>query len=314
MGTNRISIIIPVYNTPTFLLKKCFDSIRNQSYKNIEVIIIDSSVGEETIQFIQKYVELDNRFVYFQSKKGVSIQRNIGISKSNGELIAFIDSDDYISADYLEIMYECLEKYGADIVYPRLVKETYENGELVRQSCLETKPVFEIITDKNFFIGTEHNRLVNPVKLYKRKLIGETRFREDLSHGEDMIFNYDLSKKGFKAIYCENAIYTFTAIQGTNAALKRLNKTSTKIVEVMYKLLKANKKNRGDNYDGMYFQFSYLFNTYYYAFVKNNKTFWMIAFLKYRLFYLRRNHTFKDIVYMLFPYCRKIIKNLFRMA
>lgn len=309
---NRISVVVPVFNTPPFFLKKCFDSICNQTYENIEILVVDSSDSEATISFIHNYLKKDRRFVLINSEKGVSLQRNNGINYATGNLVAFVDSDDYISNTYFETLLKTMSESNADIVFPQLVKETYVDNKVVEKVILETRPVNELIDKSNFFVGTEKNRLVNPVKLYKRSLIGETRFRIDLSHGEDMIFNYELSEKGYRAVFCNQATYIFSAIKGNNAALKRLSKTSINIVSVMYKLLKSNKNNINENYEGMYFQFSYLFNSYFYAFVKTNNTIWLIRFLKYRFFYLKRNHSPKDLAYLLFPYTRKFLKKIFR--
>lgn len=307
-----ISVIVPVFNTNPHFLKKCLLSLTKQSYRSLEILIIDSSTNEDTISFINDFSNIDPRIKVIRSLKNVSLQRNIGIDCSNGDLIAFVDSDDYLNNDYFKKMIETMIYNKADIVFPQLIKELYSNNIIINKSVLDTIPIYEDIDEKNFFVGTEKNRLVNPVKLYKRSLIGDTRFRSDLSHGEDMLFNYSLANKGFKAIFCPDAFYTFTAIDGSNAALKRFSKSSIKIVFVMFKMIKKYHDKNDDNYQGMYYQFCYLFNTYYYGFIKTNKFLWVIRFTKLRVYYFLKNRTFSNFIYMFFPFTRKIIKYILK--
>lgn len=308
-----ISVVIPVYNTNTSFLSKCLASISNQSYENIEVLIIDSSTNSDTEKVISDFKRIDNRFIVLRSEKGVSKQRNLGIESASGKYIAFVDSDDYIHKDYFSNMLRCLIRYNADLVFPQLIKETYANDVLLNTYILPTEPIVDRITENNFFVNTEKNRLVNPIKMYKRELIGLTRFREDLTHGEDMIFNFELSKKTFVSHFSPESIYVFTGTVKDSAAKKRFNKNGIKIIDVMYKLYKkGRKKYPKDNAEGIYYQFSYLFTIYYYEAVRQNKIIYLLRFSKYRFLYLRSCKSWKDYFYILFPLIRKLAKKIMR--
>lgn len=104
-----ISIIIPVYNTEDYL-DKCLSSIINQTYKNIEIIIIDDGSTDNSKKIIKQYMNKDCRIsYYYQNNSGVAIARNSGIDKAQGDYIAFIDSDDYIDLTFIEKMYAAIK-------------------------------------------------------------------------------------------------------------------------------------------------------------------------------------------------------------
>ena len=99
----KVSIIVPIYNTKKYL-KKCIDSILNQTYKNIEIIIINDCSSENIDEIVNQYE--DKRIIYIKNtaNKGIGYNRNLGIKKSTGSYICFIDSDDYIKEDFVEKM------------------------------------------------------------------------------------------------------------------------------------------------------------------------------------------------------------------
>ena len=110
-----ISVIVPVYNVEKFL-DKCISSIVNQTYKNLEIILIDDGSTDESVQICDKWQEKDNRVrLTHKENTGVSDTRNIGLEKTTGEYICFVDSDDYIEPDYIENLYKSLTENNADI-------------------------------------------------------------------------------------------------------------------------------------------------------------------------------------------------------
>ena len=107
MEPNKISIIVPVFNAER-TLKKCLDSIRQQTYSNYQVILVDDGSTDSSGGICDDYAKLDSRFIAFHnSNAGVSATRNFGIEQAEGERLAFIDSDDYIECDYLASMISC---------------------------------------------------------------------------------------------------------------------------------------------------------------------------------------------------------------
>ena len=108
MYKDKISIIVPCYNVEKYIAT-CLDSIMNQSYKNIEVILVDDGSVDETPKLITNRIKDDKRFNYFYKKNGgLSDARNYGIEKATGKYLCFVDSDDYISDNYIEFLYKSI--------------------------------------------------------------------------------------------------------------------------------------------------------------------------------------------------------------
>lgn len=121
-----VSIIIPVYNVEQYI-GKCLDSVINQTYKNIEIIIIDDGSPDESPKICDEYEQNDSRVkVYHNKNVGISGARNFGVEHSKGEFIIFLDSDDYVSEDCIEHLVDLLKEYGADCAFAQ-IKVVYDD-------------------------------------------------------------------------------------------------------------------------------------------------------------------------------------------
>lgn len=122
---NLVSIIVPVYNVENYL-EKCLDSILSQTYKNYELILINDGSTDSSATIIERYRKDSRISIISQNNMGLSEARNRGVQAAHGKYITFIDSDDWISKDYLENMIFCILKENADIVSMNycVVKET----------------------------------------------------------------------------------------------------------------------------------------------------------------------------------------------
>ncbi len=110
-----ISVIVPIYNIENYV-SKCLDSIINQTYRDLEIILVDDGSTDSSGQICDRYANLDSRIkVIHQENSGLSLARNIGIAASSGELIAYIDGDDYIHPQYLEILSGIMIAANAEI-------------------------------------------------------------------------------------------------------------------------------------------------------------------------------------------------------
>ena len=115
MNETLISIVVPIYNVEKYL-KKCLDSIINQTYKNIEIILINDGSTDNSGKICDNYKEnYDNVVVIHNKNRGVSVSRNIGIDKAKGNYITFIDADDYIEPDMIEKLYLACKENNAQI-------------------------------------------------------------------------------------------------------------------------------------------------------------------------------------------------------
>lgn len=110
-----ISVIIPIYNVEEYL-EKCVNSVLNQTYSDLEIILVDDGSTDNSGKICDELKNKDNRIIVIhQENQGLSAARNAGIAKALGEYIAFVDSDDYIMEDMYETLYKNLEKTDADI-------------------------------------------------------------------------------------------------------------------------------------------------------------------------------------------------------
>lgn len=189
----KISIIIPVYNTEKYI-KDCLDSIKNQTYLNFEVIIVDDGSSDGSGYICDTFSLLDQRFrVFHIENKGVSHARNFGIKKSCGYYVSFVDSDDYLEYDALEKMSNFTQNGKNDIVSCSLFLK--KDDTLSKQDGLYLGiPVGDSFT-KNELSQSELNTFLNgmnyPVaKLYKSKMIKNNKilFPEGIRFGEDLVF------------------------------------------------------------------------------------------------------------------------------
>ena len=126
--SNQISIIVPIYNTEKYL-ERCLQSILNQSYRNIEIILVNDGSDDNSLAICNKYKDKDKRIIVIDKKHtGVADTRNIGLEKASGNYIGFVDSDDYIDIDMFKKLIVGAEKYKCDISMCDLI-ETYNTND-----------------------------------------------------------------------------------------------------------------------------------------------------------------------------------------
>lgn len=116
MGKSKLSIIVPVYNVEKYL-KQCIESILNQTYKNLEIILVDDGSKDSSGKIVDDYAIKDRRVIPVHKENGgISSARNTGLAYVTGEYLTFVDSDDWLDLDMYEKMIEAIEKYSADCV------------------------------------------------------------------------------------------------------------------------------------------------------------------------------------------------------
>ena len=110
MSTDLVSVVVPIYNVAPFL-KRSLISIRNQLYKNIEVLLVDDGSTDSSASICQEFVNSDNRFVYLRKENGgVSSARNYGLARAKGRFVCFVDSDDFVSPDYVGALHDAFDE------------------------------------------------------------------------------------------------------------------------------------------------------------------------------------------------------------
>lgn len=196
-----ISIIVPVYNTEKYLAR-CIESLIKQTYKNIEIILVDDGSTDSSGSICKKYAANDNRIKYYYKENGgQGSARNIGIDKSNGDYIAFVDSDDYVEHNMYEILLKNLIEYNASIsaCCNSTTKKICTNG-------------IKVFIQPNIMM--EH-LLGNPGtgqspcdKLFDRKLFDNVRFAETRAY-EDCATLYLLLSKANKFVFQDTILYHY---------------------------------------------------------------------------------------------------------
>lgn len=185
-----ISIIIPVYNRD-FCLPRCLDSVMYQTFTDWECILIDDGSTDGTLEVCRRYEKLDSRFrVYSQPNGGASVARNRGLEFSRGAYVAFIDSDDWVYPDYLQLLYGSAGSGIMPLCGMHMQQGDGRSVNLTIQNSLYLMDngIAELLTE-HLFDGL----LAGPVcKLYDRNIIetNRIRFPSGVNWGEDLIFNY----------------------------------------------------------------------------------------------------------------------------
>ncbi|WP_196805730.1 glycosyltransferase [Butyrivibrio sp. WCD2001] len=180
-----ISIVVPVYNVEDYL-EECLISIAKQTYKNIEVLIVDDGATDGSAIIAKKYADSDNRFIYIKQKNGgLSAARNRGIDEAKGEYIAFVDSDDWVDEKYIELLYNNLIETGADVSVCGFIKEsdirdtyTYKKDEVLSRS--KSMAVLGNIFPKEYLL-----MVVTWNKLYRKSIFDKVRFKEGKIHEDE---------------------------------------------------------------------------------------------------------------------------------
>lgn len=216
-----ISVIIPAYNAEKYVAK-CIKSIQNNTYKNLEIIVINDGSNDNTQGVVESFMA-DKRIVLINVKNGgVSKARNLGLDRATGEYVAFVDSDDYVREDYFEILIKpCIED-GADsgcCVYQKVDSggnRIFDSRKEFFDDLLVTP---EQIAD-NYFNYYDMGFVNFVIRVYRRSVIGETRFSETLKWGEDGSFNLELFKKSTKIFVSHEKLYYYVEHQGQATAKK----------------------------------------------------------------------------------------------
>lgn len=182
-----VSIIVPVYKCENSL-KKCVRSILDQTYTNLEIILVDDGSPDKSGQMCDELALTDKRIKVIHKKNGgVSSARNAGLRQAQGEYIQFVDSDDYLDHTMTERFVEKIEETNSDCVIcgrTEISEETQTKIEVPETDCIDISDVKKICP--GFFADYIINSPWN--KLYKRKNI-DFEFEENISLGEDLLFN-----------------------------------------------------------------------------------------------------------------------------
>lgn len=203
----KVSVIVPIYNTEKFL-KKCIDSIVNQTLEEIEIILINDGSTDNSHNICEEYSKkYPKKIRYINNKNiGCSATRNLGISLAQGEYIAFVDSDDYIDKEMYQEMYEKAKKEDLDIITSGVrYQYIYINPIKIQESCPKN-------IKNNLDLLSPSNRIANCYnKLFKKELIKRKniKFLETIHNAEDLVFCFEVFCVAKKISYIEKSYYNY---------------------------------------------------------------------------------------------------------
>ena len=210
----KISVIIPMYNTESYI-RQCIRSVRNQTYNNLEIIVVDDGSTDKGAAICRELKEYDDRIqLIVQENKGVSAARNAGLEIATGKYVFFLDSDDAIHPLLFEELIRQAEEFEADIALCEYEKQhaIWMERVLKELSVKDIRPVWQIVEQEESeeWIHMKYaSALMRVGALVNRELVGELRFDENLIYGEDTLFMYRLVCKGVRIAYSDKAWYYY---------------------------------------------------------------------------------------------------------
>ncbi len=207
-----LSIIMPVYNGEQYI-KASIDSVLQQTYKNLELIVIDDGSTDKTPDILKEYQDMDARVkVFTQQNLGGQNARNLGLEKISGDYVAFVDADDHLCKDtYSQLIY-ALEKEEAQISscwFTRIEEELLQEIEDFPSDYVVVEGREAVLKSIACDEGVAKSGGVLWNKVYSKKLLTSVKFNPDINVGEDGLFNLKLASKVNKICVCDLPLYFY---------------------------------------------------------------------------------------------------------
>ena len=211
MDKPLISVVVPIYKVEQYL-KACVDSIVNQTYSNLEIILVDDGSPDKCPEMCDEYAKRDNRIkVIHQENGGLSAARNSGINAAQGEFLTFIDSDDFVAENYVEVLYNGLLKFDADISIATFCTFSKEDElkiscrvlpfeEIAREECFRRYGALKAELSMSFISACN--------KLYKNYLFASVRFPVGKLY-EDAFTTYKPLDEAKKIVFTPTQLYFY---------------------------------------------------------------------------------------------------------
>lgn len=228
-----VSVVIPVFNGEQYI-NICLDSLIKQTYKNIELIIVNDGSTDGTNNIIKDYKRKYNFIkIIDQPNQGVSVARNNGIMHATGEYITFVDSDDYVEVDYVKHLVDIIDDYDCDVA---ITSYTYNDTKKESNSDVYTFDGPNAI--KNMMLSIKFDSCVCS-KLFKTENAKKIMFNDKLVIAEDLYFYYQLFSNCKTICYVNYVDYHY--VQHKNSAINKLTIKKIESLKIFEKMLCENK-------------------------------------------------------------------------
>ncbi len=218
-----ISVIVPVYNTGKYL-SKCIDSILEQTYTDLEIILVDDGSPDNAGQICDEYAGKDSRIIVIhKANGGVSSARNAALDIAKGDYIGFVDSDDYIAKTMYETLYTNIVRHNADIAVCSYYK-VYDENSLVPDIAQQCEYIFNAQESvQKMLLGHPYQGQMC-TRLFKKEILNNTKNDETVRTWEDMLFIYQLVDNIHTVHFTSEPLYYY--VQRNNSAIHSLNQSA----------------------------------------------------------------------------------------
>lgn len=241
-----ISVIIPVYQVEKYL-SRCLDSVINQTYKNLEIILVDDGSTDASGDICDEYAKKDDRIkVIHKENGGLSSARNVGLDIMQGEYVAFVDSDDWIAPDMYEYLYQIMQDTGVDISVCYYKRTSGAEGKANKKK--EQIKILEHDEIDNFFYRLNGEPSFYSVwnRLYRKSVVKFIRFW-DGKINEDVLYTYEAYKSA-NSLAVSNQIKYYYFMNNKGLTRSGLSAKDFSLLEVWDRIVKDTEKTQ--YYDG----------------------------------------------------------------
>jgi glycosyltransferase involved in cell wall biosynthesis len=260
MSTPKVSIIVPCYNQAQYL-DEALQSVLNQTYQNWECLIVNDGSPDNTEEVAEKWADLDTRFIYLCKKNGgVSSARNFGIEKSKGAYLQFLDSDDYLDKEKLELSLQEMEKNKeVNLVISNFRMFTINHKKTTKPFCKLNAQLFTF--ENMLYQWNESFSIQVQCGLFHSSLFETIRFPEDIAAQEDWIVWVRIFKAGCKVVFIEKPLALYRINPSSRMMTKGLCEDHVKACDYFRKYLSEEE----------YHKFSMLLISRYYTLYEDYK-------------------------------------------
>lgn len=215
----KISVIVPAYNAEK-TIRRCLESLTISTYKEFEVIVVDDGSNDNTVGIVKKYGNNDNRIkLISKSNAGPSAARNSGLDCATGDIITFVDSDDYVEANYFHDLSHAFDDLTVDVVFFEFARVD-DTGGLISSHKLPND-----FLCNDYFLNLIHLSEADMfgytwLKAFRRELLFKSRFDNEMQLFEDEVFTCTVLKNPVKMVFLHKHLYNYVCVDSTSLARK----------------------------------------------------------------------------------------------
>lgn len=270
---NKVSIIVPVYNTEKYL-EKCIDSLVQQSYENLEIILVNDGSTDKSLLICKAFERKDDRIkVLNKQNSGVELARKSGYQKATGEFIMYVDSDDYLPLNAVKILLDSVLEENADIIIGNITRIIGNRGFIKKvYKCIPECIISQKEMMDQYYISFFGVNIL-PVNmcgnLYRKSFLESVKIKSTgLTHGEDLCYNIQIFPYASKTVVLEKNVYFYRWGGMTSNMNKTLFDDARKAYRLKSEMLNKFEVKRGEYFIAVELKnfFNYIFGVFYYLY------------------------------------------------